>query len=740
MPFITKHVRLTNSGKVPELFVASKVQGPADVADAKLGKLYFVLQLDMPWSHGSPIGSSVMNVVAREYYRQEGHVPLENFERAIAKANRLIEQLIKDSSSDLADCFHALIALAVGDELHIAYAGGAEAYFLRDDKLNLITDPGIQKGSTKQIFNSLITGEVSAGDIVLLGNPGLYSAITSDEVELTLRQPFPESAIMLARRLKSLRFRKANAIILHFTTLQAAENATITDHRETLYLDQRIDTAWSIVAYYGNMILKPVTQLAAFVGKQTGRTGRAVAEQTRTLWQEKVKPTSSTLFRETSSKVSQTKLPKLPPLPKLQLPGAKETLESGVPVNHYGNRRSRKTLAYLTFLSAPIQILQDIGKQLRRAVKRSPRTWYAIIALLILASIGASIQTRQKERGDQPVVTVAVIEEMKTLFNDAKQARVQGNSSKARALYMQILEKGELAKQNNKLASQATTIIGNTEKELFTISGATELTAVKPLVTLPEATKLGAIYEGQLYYTTQDGRLVSQALTGGDPTELAVLPDNQAIGQIYLESSSRQLYLQDYNGVLYRYDIIRKKLTALKPTGEAFPVSTGISSFGEMLYLQDPASNQVWRYTKSGDTLSEAATYLKGKKPDLSTSISLSIDGSVFSMLKNGTVHKFSRGNQTEFKLNALPAPFDTIPKALNFFASEDADRYYLADQGNDKIPPRIVEVDRNGKFVHQYFLPKKWQKDINLVLANPKSHKAWVLVSKELYEFTLVQ
>ena len=84
--------------------------------------------------------------------------------------------------------------------------------------------------------------------------------------------------------------------------------------------------------------------------------------------------------------------------------------------------------------------------------------------------------------------------------------------------------------------------------------------------------------------------------------------------------------------------------------------------------------------------------------------------------------------------------PFDKILSPLSFAAVEDGNSYYLVDKGNDKIAPRIIEFDKTGKFVHQFLMPQKWQKDIKTVIANPKSHKAWVVVGKDVYEFTLVQ
>ncbi len=761
MPFITEHVRITNSGKIPDLFLTSKIQAPSELADAKLGKLYFLLQIDAPWDHVSTIGTSAINMIGREYYRQEDSLPIQNFERAIAKANQLIHQLTRENES-LRQHFHALVALTVGDEVHIAWAGEAEAYFLRDNKLNLITEPGKQSPEDEFCFNNLLTGEVSANDIIFLGNPGLYGAITTDELALTLRLPLAESALRLAKHLKSLKARKANAIIIQCRSVKATENAQLESAPETLYLDQRLESNWSVLRFYLGQILRPVGRGVALAGNKL-REGLVWLRSTLiTSWEQQLKPKfkqaqskahghSPSLLKNIPASLSFPKisLPKLPTQFKVKLPvqlpglnlkkSSDELLgnDLSIAVNHYLHRRGHQP-ALARAIRVPLQLLQDLGRQLRAAIKRSPRTWYIIIALLLLSSLGASIQTQKQKIKLKPVITTATLDQAKELVNQAKQAKVYGNNQKARELYLEAIAKAELAKDNPKLASQASSLLGSIQPDFYALSGAQELTSPQPLLKLADDATVATIYEGILYYVTPEGALKSLLLTGGEPTELGQLPNSQAIHQLTFNTDHSQLYLQDYTGALFSYDLAKEELKVLN-TDSALPVASGLDFFNNTLYLLDPAGSQINKYTLEADQLAEAGAYLK-KKTDLSQSLDLAIDGSLFVLFKDGRVSKFSRGTASQFSLTAIPSPFDQLHNPLGFFAVEDGTSYYLADRGNDKIPARFLEFDKNGKFIHQYLLPKRWQGDIKLVMANPKSHKAWVMVKKDLFEFTLVQ
>lgn len=752
MPFIVRHVRLTNSGKIPDVFLSSKIQTSTDITDQ--GKLFFVLQIDCPWNAVASIGSSIINIIGREYYRHEGNVPLENFERALAKANRLIEQLAKEGETSCIEHLHALVGLAVGDEFHLSYTGSAEAYFLRDEKLRLMTEPGSQKTETGHLFTNFISGEVSASDVVILASPLLYGAFTTDELQLILKQPLAEAARSIARRLKTLKLNKVNAIILHFDTVANVENTPLAPHVETIYLDQPIDSTWNILRYWAGKIGQPLGKAALVGGSWLGARSLQVWQGAKQTTAKVIVPKAKELASRTGktgaeavSSLSQKALPKLRQvgLAKLAMSrtrpiyGSSDLKAGGVKVHHYSDRRHSR--ARYQLLAATFgHLAKELKRQLQLSFARSPRTWYIVIALVLLASIGTSVQVRKNRSQTNPAITTALLEEMEQKVKEANEAKVFGNNDKARTLLADVVAKAELAKQNPRLAAQASTLLGTAERELDRLAGSTHLSASNPLIRLPVEATAAIITEGTIYFTTADGKLQSMLLTGTTPTQLAQLPEDQAVNQLALDPANRILYLQSYTGELYQYRSETKKLTLAQLVEGRFPVATGTGLFSGTLYLLAPAESQIWKYTGEDSQFAKAAAYLKSKKVSLIDGIDMAIDGSIFVLHRTGEVTKFTRGTVADFKLTGLPSPFDSLKQPLRFFAVEDGASYYLADKGTDTIPSRIIEFDKAGKFLHQFFFPRKWQKDLKLIIANPKTHRAWVLVNNDLYEFTLVQ
>ena len=751
MPFVPSHIRLTNSGKLPEVFLTSKVQSAPDLADRHLGKLYFVLQIDSTWNSVSAIGSSLINMITREYYRQERHTPLESFEYALAKANRLVEQLAREGE-DKRDAIHALIALVVGDEIHLAFTGKAEAYYLRDGKLNLVTDDS--STANGQIFGNMITGELSVGDRVFLGSPGTYEAITSDDLLPLLHGSLTESGKSVARRLKQMRIRKANAIILDFETTETVENAALKNNIDTIYLDQKIDSTWHVTSYYLKIIGAPFARLAKLIGKQSSAGLRKLQRTTKKTYREQIQPKAqdlaSTATTGSSQLLSQLKEGATPTFSKvgealnkakpgklnLSIPTFSTDKEGGPVVNHYTARRNRSTGLNL-LLQTLINLAAATIQQLITTFKRSPRTWYIVTAVVLLIAIGTGIEFRQKDEKINPAVARAIFNEMEDLSEEAKQAKIFGNNNKARAALLDLIAKNNELGKDTEQAKAAQKLVTEAEKELTILAGATHLSGETPLLTLNETAQTGLIHDGNLYYSTDKGEIKQILLTGGEATHLADLPGGKAANLMHLDTAAKTIMVQTFDGQLYQLN--GKNLTKLDLADGDVPVGTGLSSFGGIFYLLDPAGSEIWKYTVTGTTVAKEE-YTKTSKVSLTDGIGLAIDGNVFALHKTGVVSKYVRGRLNEFSLTNIPTPYDTISNPLNFFAVEDANNYYLADRGNDKIQPRIIEFDKNGQFVHQYLLPQKWQKNIRLVRANPKTHKAWVLVGKELHEFTLVQ
>ncbi len=123
-----------------------------------------------------------------------------------------------------------------------------------------------------------------------------------------------------------------------------------------------------------------------------------------------------------------------------------------------------------------------------------------------------------------------------------------------------------------------------------------------------------------------------------------------------------------------------------------------LANFGGNIYLLDAKNNQIYRYSPnaSGYTTKGVNYFPANAQPLLNKAVDLAIDGDVWVLNDNGTVQRFRSGTNIPFELGALPTP---LKNPVAIFTRPEVDSLYIADAGNQ----RIVEFDKNGKFVRQF-------------------------------------
>jgi len=147
------------------------------------------------------------------------------------------------------------------------------------------------------------------------------------------------------------------------------------------------------------------------------------------------------------------------------------------------------------------------------------------------------------------------------------------------------------------------------------------------------------------------------------------------------------------------YDLESKEWSAYDiQDADKWGALRAVEGFNDNLYLLDTQNNQIHKYvaTAAGYTPQAASYFPANAQIDLSKAVDMAIDGDVWILNDNGIVRRFRSGVNVPFQLGALETPLKN-PVAL--YARAGSDSLYIADAGNQ----RIVEFDKNGKFVRQF-------------------------------------
>lgn len=153
----------------------------------------------------------------------------------------------------------------------------------------------------------------------------------------------------------------------------------------------------------------------------------------------------------------------------------------------------------------------------------------------------------------------------------------------------------------------------------------------------------------------------------------------------------------------------------------------GLGVYFGNIYVLDTKSG-ILKYVGSGGNYTKSS-YFSGSTPDVSNVTSLSIDGSIWLLGKDGSIRKFTKGSQDSFSLSGLDKP---LSSPTQIFTTVDDTNVYVLDNGNS----RIVSFKKDGTFATQYYAPLL--KNAKQMDVQEASKKIYVLINSTVYSLDL--
>jgi hypothetical protein len=183
------------------------------------------------------------------------------------------------------------------------------------------------------------------------------------------------------------------------------------------------------------------------------------------------------------------------------------------------------------------------------------------------------------------------------------------------------------------------------------------------------------------------------------------------------------------NQGLAAYNIVNKNFSPLELVSQHqnLEIKDFIIYLGR-LYILDSKNNQVYKYTKTAGGFGKEEPYLK-EQINLSQSISLSADGSIYILFNDGRVLKFYRGVKQDFKLAEIYPLLTQPTKILTWLESKYI--YIL-----EPINKRLVIFDKNGQLIKQ--IVSDYFDNLTDFVVNEKENTAWLLNGTKIIEIPL--
>jgi len=179
------------------------------------------------------------------------------------------------------------------------------------------------------------------------------------------------------------------------------------------------------------------------------------------------------------------------------------------------------------------------------------------------------------------------------------------------------------------------------------------------------------------------------------------------------------------SGQVIEYSTRNGSFERSKTQDETWKKGVDIKSFnGEYAYILDPSANTIWKYRRLRTGYSGASVYTS--QGDLSNAVSLTIDGSIYVLLRDGTILQYLKGalvpmqvrNQPSVPLKN-PTRIFTLPEANNLYVLDSSNRrvvvYSKGTGGISNYQKQIVFDTLKPDEIRDFYIDKDEQKIVVL-------------------------
>lgn len=182
-------------------------------------------------------------------------------------------------------------------------------------------------------------------------------------------------------------------------------------------------------------------------------------------------------------------------------------------------------------------------------------------------------------------------------------------------------------------------------------------------------------------------------VAGEDASEFLNFINKTTGASVFTQDENNIYYLEKNN--IYTYSRSDKESKEIIKNDSYWKDPAGMGTYFGNIYVADKKDGVAKFVKASGDEYGHSS-YFGADSPNLSLAKDMTIDNSVWVLLSDGTILKFTRGKSDGFKINGLDKSLSSPSK---IYTNTEIDYVYILDNGNS----RIVVLEKNGSYKAQY-------------------------------------
>jgi len=217
---------------------------------------------------------------------------------------------------------------------------------------------------------------------------------------------------------------------------------------------------------------------------------------------------------------------------------------------------------------------------------------------------------------------------------------------------------------------------------------------------------------------TKSSRLLPIFGSGAGYSAAAVPKENDYV--ILLKNGRELLQFNLQNNLL-------KKIEVSFPTDKA--LSAAMVVYNRRLYSLDPTQNQIYKHDSTKEGFGPGRDWIIDNGVNLTSGVSLALDGDAFVLSKNGQIIKLTKGASSSFSLQGLNPPLTSGDKIWTY---NDLNYLYVLD-GENK---RLIILEKDGRLKAQ-LTAKEFSRPTDLVI-DDGGRTAYLVDQAKLYKISL--
>lgn len=653
------------------------------------GNLYFIIDINHPNKDSQKIIDSIVETAVKYFYKNLDDT-LGSFEVALRHVNERMAELAEQGNTAWIDNINSLIAVINDHDIHITQIGTAEAFLIRNKIISHITEGLSEKNDTKHPLNTyanISSGQMLNGDRIVMSTEHLFNNISLDRIRRLAVQHNPTTcAAELARIIAQENIRSIGTIILEATTEERLAKEVIRPQPEEIILQDRKyeGTKFSVMLKQSENIFSGLTNFiqnlkAKFFGKKTN------------------KPESARNIR------------KAKPLPqKIDTPSR---LNSRLENKKSGNN-----------------ILDKIN---HRSLNKPYIFFGAIILLIVIFVISITYIRSNQNLKNKQLAVQKTLEEATSFYSQGENSLIIGDRAKAKEQLTQSQTSLSSINTSPYFSEEISTLSQKISSKLDEVDKISRIDISKPIADLSTIStktysQLQKINDNLFSFADN---LASINLKNNKITNITGFDIQNLVASATINEGNYLIFYQ--NGLMQKFDPASNTLQDLSTLDSAWKPAIDIQTYYNNIYLLSPKENQIFKYsTLGGNDYSAAAGYISNpNEVDLGNAVSFTIDGSVYLLKKDGTVHKFNKGEKEDFALKNIPEPYSQLANPTQIYTEEDLDYLYIADSDNK----RILEFNKEtGEYTKQFV--GETLGNIKNIALNAKIKTIYLLSDNKIY------